>query len=137
MYKRQGTTSTDENPWNGYGAAGEYEVTLVAMTNGCANDTTTMSIVVIDNSASINANLFDGVNIYPNPFENQIIINGTGMFSNLTVSIYDMTGRRVSTALVPEDADMVTIQGLSHLSQGVYNIILSSEEGEMSYKLVK
>lgn len=133
-----GNTSTDENPWNNYGAVGEYDVTLIATTNGCANDTTTMTITVMDNIAGLDMSAFELINIYPNPFKDIITISGlTGLGGDLRIELFDMTGRQVLSSVSTGNTDIVTINDISHLSNGIYQLVISSGQGEKGYKLIK
>ncbi len=74
-----------------------------------------------------------GINIYPNPAENNVIING--FVGGENVSIYDITGRVIYQQKVNKDSDSIS---LTDLNQGVYYIRITSTDGIVSsHKLVK
>lgn len=133
-----GNTSTDENPWNDYGAVGTYDVTLIAMTNGCLNDTANYTITVLDNSVGISENNFDFITVYPNPFNDNITISGLAQFEGqVAIRLFDMQGRVIFHSGNLSGNDIVVIDQLTHLSRGVYQLQLKSDSGEISYKLIK
>ncbi len=134
-----GNTSTDANPWNLYGAVGTYDIMLVAMSNGCANDTTYFSVEVLEESdVNVSEQVFENVTVYPNPFEGNIILKGlSGIHSEVTISLVDMSGRVVYLSSKIDAKDFIEINGLNNISKGVYQLILSTENENRTFKLVK
>lgn len=132
-----GSTSTDANPWNNYGSVGTYDVELIAMTNGCANDTTNFVITVLDNSTGINTHSLE-LHVYPNPFENNITVSGLSQLGSISfVELVDMTGRLVYRSSVTAGADLLIIENLSSLSRGLYELKVTSDKGKVTYKVIK
>lgn len=131
-----GNTSTDENPWNNYGAAGNYQITMVAMNNGCSNDTSYFNVVVIDNAAAIEDHLFGQVQIYPNPINDVFFIKGLEKISSsVVVKITDMTGRVIYSEKTNTTSILTFNSG--HLAPGTYQIIISSGADSKVFKVVK
>jgi spore germination protein YaaH/PKD repeat protein len=132
-----GNTSTDENPWNNYAAAGEYDVMLIASNPGCSNDTTYYTVTVLDNNVGLSSNHFGNVRVYPNPFNDHLLISGLShLGDNLSIQLFDMTGRRVFSQEFGS-SETITIERLSQLSAGLYELVIVSNLGSISYKVVK
>ncbi|MCB9189735.1 MAG: T9SS type A sorting domain-containing protein [Flavobacteriales bacterium] len=133
-----GNTSTDENPWNSYGATGVYDVSLIAMTSGCSNDTAHFEITVLDNSAGISTNYFEAIRLYPNPFNDHLTISGlSSLGSSINIQLFDMSGRIICSQNISNHTDIVILDELNVLSKGVYQLRIASSEKERSYKIVK
>ena len=93
-----GNTSTDINPWNEYTNLGDYDVTLVAASDNCPNDTTAISIVVAGYVSIENVQFLKNLNIYPNPTTGKFYINFNSLESDeIQFSIYSESGRLVHT----------------------------------------
>lgn len=89
--------------------------------NGCsstASDTVTVTICTgIDN---INNNL--QINVYPNPFHNQVVVKLNDVQQTLQVRLMDVTGRTVvSQEIAPASGKhTVTLTPNTHLANGIY-----------------
>jgi PKD repeat protein len=135
-----GSTSTDQNPWNLYGSIGTYEVTMVAMNAGCSNDTTYFTINVEDtlSSSAVEELNWEMVTTYPNPFENNIIIKGLDKVdATVNISIIDMTGRQVYLQSNLTTQPILYINDLGNLSKGVYQLVVSTKDARRGFYLVK
>lgn len=133
-----GNTSTDENPWNSYGTTGIYDVSLIAMTNGCSNDTAHYVITVLDNSAGITQMGFESIRLYPNPFNDQLTISGLSSLKNsISIQLFDMAGRIVYNVKTNNQTDVLVIDDLNNLSKGVYQLSIDTSGIQKSYKVVK
>jgi PKD repeat protein len=136
-----GNTSTDQNPWNSYDAAGNYEVELIAMSAGCANDTLTVTITV-NAAVGITTNETIELSIWPIPFTNELTLVGLNQFTSksLQVMILDVSGRLVHQVRVDNPQYVFVVDALSILSKGSYLLqVVSKETNETFYvqKLVK
>ena len=72
--------------------------------------------------------------IFPNPANDVINITGESMLVN-NVSIYDINGRVAKTASFT-GVDNVSVN-VSDLSSGVYTMIVFSDRGSLTQKIVK
>ena len=92
-----GNISTDFNPWNEYTSLGEYIVTLIASSSNCPNDTASITIVVAGYTSIESNNLFQSVQIYPNPSSGTIFLdifakkNETILFK-----LYSLSGKLIA-----------------------------------------
>jgi spore germination protein YaaH/PKD repeat protein len=136
-----GNTSTDQNPWNSYDAAGNYEVELIAMSAGCANDTLAITITV-NAAVGITTNETVELSIWPIPFTNELTLVGLNQLpsKSLHVMITDVSGRLVYQVKVDNPQDVYVVEALGILSKGSYLLqVISNETNETLYvqKLVK
>ncbi len=131
-----GNTSTDQNPWNEYVSIGTYTVMLVAMKNGCGNDTTYFTITVED-VIGVSERTFENTIAYPNPFTNSIIIKGINTTSNtIQVELFDMSGRLIYTqSFAP--TNIVEIKHLEQISKGVYQLRIETGLHSRVFNLLK
>lgn len=118
-----GNTSSDQSPWNQYDIAGSYQVQLIAMSDGCLNDTAVVSIT-INEAVGIASSDFSALKLYPNPFTNQLIIKGFKANTTylLLTSIYDVTGRIVYQKEIVVEDGTLEIEQLNDLPKGSYII---------------
>lgn len=90
-----GGTSTLQNPTHTYTALGTFVVTLTVTYCGGVTDVKTVTYIInnvgIDELSVDNANLF----IAPNPFQEQFKIGANQPIKNLTVKMFDLSGREV------------------------------------------
>src|SRR5690606_3381057 len=70
-----GNSSADSNPWNDYGSAGIYTVSLISANGICPADTTVQIVEIIDN-VSVGENETADFFAFPNPFDQEIIVAG-------------------------------------------------------------
>ncbi|MBI3136099.1 MAG: T9SS type A sorting domain-containing protein [Bacteroidetes bacterium] len=130
-----GNTSVDSNPWNDYGTSGTYSVMLVAENDLCPNDTIYQLVDVIDVAALSEEK--NAVQIYPNPFIDQIFIKGVIPDAPCTILVYDQSGRLViSKQIVPVSSNLVLDLSQS-LSRGIYTLTLIQGDSQIQSKLVK
>lgn len=130
-----GNSSTDASPWNQYTAPGTYDVTLVAINYICDNDTSTQQIEVI-NTVGLIDNSTSQFNAYPNPFTNQLVIEGLLLEGAAQVDIYTAEGKLVR--LVQNvTIESNEINGLDELSSGAYIIQVSQGEFSEKFRIVK
>jgi len=130
-----GNTSTDANPWNDFGAIGSYLVTLIAENDLCPNDTLIQMVEVIDVTA-LDENVNDLV-VYPNPFENHLIISGLNSGELVSVIISDASGRIVLIESMMPANELIEIKFEDEISSGVYFIQINSDAKNELMKLVR
>ncbi len=110
---------------------GEAIVTLGATSNG--KTTLHPFKIVVNFFTSIESLASQNVNVYPNPFTNQLNINGLTPESRLI--IYDMEGRVMFDREAGKPS--LGINNLGGLKPGIYILTIFTEEGKVSKKLIK
>ncbi len=124
-----GNTSAVQNPSHSYTAAGNYNVTLIAI-NSCGTDTITQSINVL--FIGIDEKYLSEIKIYPNPIKDLLFIKTDGNLINKEFKIMDMLGDIVFKAKIDKSDFSVNI---SFLNNGMY--FISIDDLNKSYKFVK
>jgi PKD repeat protein len=136
-----GQTSTDQNPWTTYNQVGTFEVMLIASNPGCENDTTYTSIQVIDASDIDEFNGISSLSIYPNPNDGNFMLNVTlNKATSMQISLFDITGKLVqqlfNETLVAGQHQLDMTTTTIKIAQGVYHLVIQTENGMISKKLV-
>jgi len=126
-----GDTATDSQPWHEYTANGTYNGYLVAMNSGCANDTSYFTINV--GTQGLLENNSETITVYPNPFSSSFKISNASQIEK--IEVMDINGRNIFFEKM-ESAGDVTIM-LNNAAQGMYTLIIYSEEKQLFFKLLK
>ncbi|MBL1281510.1 MAG: T9SS type A sorting domain-containing protein [Fluviicola sp.] len=126
-----GTTSTDANPWHTFTTAGQFNVMLVAMNAGCANDTTyfTIDVGTIGLSELENAVL----SVAPNPFSDEFIIHSTKEISE--IKLIDSRGANVPISWAKKDG--VIHINAERISKGIYILQVTTGNELVHKRIVK
>ncbi|MCL2132175.1 MAG: T9SS type A sorting domain-containing protein [Lentimicrobiaceae bacterium] len=74
----------------------------------------------------LHENFISKIKVYPNPANDNLFIESKGF---VTIKIYDMLGKEV----LNQNADGKTEIDISHLSKGVYNVQIFSEDIDRSF----
>ena len=127
-----GSSSTDMDPSHTYTEDGSYEVTLT-LTNdwGCTKTfTTTVNIFGV----SLNEFDFVEVDLYPNPFNNELTIESEQVLEQ--ISITDASGRLIYMD-TPFNSGLIRVDA-SSWSNGIYFITIQNSNGQLvTEKLIK
>ena len=93
-------------------------------------DTSKVTISVNENEPLLNK-----INIYPNPTNNQIIVDlGIAPSKNTTLEVMDLVGKTLHSQILSTTKTKIN---LSNYSQGVYLVKVTNDRGSMVYKVVK
>ena len=92
-----------------------------------------------DTSIGLRENILnDKLNIYPNPFENRVVVSYEGN-EELEVRLFDVMGKEVSFAYISaslkETNEMVL--SVAHLPKGLYFLEIVAGENRISRKIIK
>lgn len=88
-------------------------------------------------NAGIDENIFGKVIIAPNPVDSELNISFDSNNGHLTIlSLYDMTGKKIISHIIPDMATSSTID-MSAILSGVYIYSLSSEAGTVQGRVIK
>jgi hypothetical protein len=133
--KIQDASPISSNKFNG--AADGYDVDAVmVLNNGCGTSSARMA--QIDNTTTPDASM--SISAFPNPMEDYTIVNFEGLENDaeFTFQIMDAAGRvirnnniRVSTA------NPTYLFDASELARGIYQVLISNENGSYIVRLVK
>lgn len=125
-----GTTSTDANPWHEYQSPGTYVIQLIVIKDGCQNDTMVFTVYV--GMAGIAENQAANCVVYPNPFTNQLTIEGKELE---VIELRDMTGKLLRQQICTGETEI--IQDLNSYSSGIYFLVIKQGGKVQQFKLVK
>jgi hypothetical protein len=133
-----GNTSDEFEPLHTYTADGTYIVTLVA-SNACG-DATVSSEVIIVGAGILDLSTIGEINIYPNPFHDnlQISIKREGTTS-LDIRLYDTNGKEISiiTHQPAVPSEYIFNWSSGSLPAGMYILKIKSANTEVFYRIVK
>ena len=88
----------------------------------------------IDNATlGINTLLENSISMYPNPSNKELNIVTNETLTLQNVQVYDMTGRLITTYPL----NTTTTINISNLANGIYNIIINSEQGAITKRFIK
>jgi PKD repeat protein len=131
-----GNTSTDQNPVHIYNAPGPYEIKLI-VTDVKGTDSIEETII-LTNLEHINADNY--LTLFPNPAKKTLNLEWQQIPGNAQIqfSIYDLYGRQVSPAQtwLPHREERMIID-LSHLTDGIYWVRLTSDKWVLTRQFVK
>ena len=133
-------TSTDPNPVYTYTTSGTYDVELTSTNAECGNDITVIQVTVTVNTLGIEDNSLSGINIYPNPFNNQLDISIPNSLGNdLDITLYDIRGREIQNKVISQNTNNIVLQGLDELTRGAYLLLISdrSNGNKLTKKVIK
>jgi spore germination protein YaaH/PKD repeat protein len=120
-------TSTDQHPWNQYSESGQYTVMLIAMSDGCINDTAFIEISV-EELSGWESHLIQAIQTYPSPFEDHLTVQGLPADQSVIIQLTDINGRLLHrTALLPHITEH-KITDLVYLAKGVYVLQILSDD---------
>jgi len=83
------------------------------------------------NNLSVEDNLADLINIYPNPATTQINVDVPSSIEILDVALYDILGKNTGAVLVNGIIDV------SNISRGVYILNVKTDQGTLTQKVIK
>lgn len=130
-----GTTSTDTNPWHSYAGVGTYVVTLTASNGNCPDSTVTQNVEVVVSVVGIDESEEANLNVYPNPFTNQIVIKGLTS-DEANIALIDMNGKIIY--LTQSNGKInVELNALNQLAKGSYVLRISTTTTTKNILLVK
>lgn len=124
-----GNTSAATSPVYTYSTNGSYVVTLVAM-NGSCTDTTTLNVDITTGISENQSN--QNISLYPNPANESVTLTATlSKASDITVTIYDVTGKVIAAPL-NEKANAGTVSytlDISAINAGMYFASIKTNDG--------
>lgn len=113
-----------------YTTTGPKQVS-VTLTNECGTETV-IAVVVVTSTADVATNSIEGLNVYPNPANERVIVE-LPTSAQATGSVFNMTGSLVKTI---DSFTAKTELSVSDWTSGVYFLHIQSEENTSIIKLV-
>ncbi|MNK05579.1 hypothetical protein D3C87_234620 [compost metagenome] len=107
------------------------KMVTATLTNECGTETV-IATVVVTSTASVATNEIEGLNVYPNPASERVIVE-LPTAAQATGSVYNTTGSLVKTI---ENFSAKTEISVSDLTPGVYFLNVQSEQKTSIIKLV-
>lgn len=121
------STSTDPNPVFTYNLPGNYYVTLTA-TNDCSSSTYG---TFIDISTGNDIYTISGINIFPNPASDNILIEG---LKTNQITIIDLNGKTVMNQIITSQTITLNIESMN---SGTYFIKTFVDNNPITIKFIK
>jgi hypothetical protein len=91
-------------------------------------------VTYVSSALSVDSEVLSSmVKIYPNPFTNYIQLKLSSNISIKKVSLRDVTGKIINSYF-PKNNEKIN---MSHLSKGLYLLIVETDKGKLSKKIVK
>lgn len=84
-------------------------------------------------SSDVTLRVVEGLKVYPNPAEDELIIECNGEIKQ--VRIYDATGSHIASPISPLQKERVTVD-VSQLSSGIYNLCVYKDGGMLTKKII-
>jgi len=127
-----GNTSSAVSPTHTYSQSGTYEVKLT-QTNDCGTAVTTRTITVILTGVDEIAGSERGVQVYPNPANDHVVIKSTSDAKQVSYTVTTATGVTISKGMLQGKKTRVSLAGFV---PGMY-IILVNGERRQSFRIMK
>jgi len=123
-----GATSIEANPTHTFGSNGTFEVQLI-VSNGCGTDTLIQTVNI--SGLQVNAIFDQLVQLYPNPFDNELNVELPPVFVGGQIRMLDMNGKELKNVAVKQEKMVLNID---YLDAGCYFVELS--DAFMAKKLI-
>jgi PKD repeat protein len=114
-----GATSIEANPTHTFGSNGTFEVQLI-VSNGCGTDTLIQTVNI--SGLQVNAIFDQLVQLYPNPFDNELNVELPPVFVGGQIRMLDMNGKELKNVAVKQEKMVLNID---YLDAGCYFVELS------------
>ena len=118
-------SSNATNPVYTFASSGTYNVELTSTNVNCGNNVIVKPVTVTVDTLGENENVFEGLSIYPNPFNNEITIKLPTQFNSNSfgLQLYDISGRTIAKfdEQSPVNGTLI-LSNMNGLSNGTYFI---------------
>lgn len=129
-------TEQDPNPGTAL-QQGTHVITLTAIDNG-GFESECEFIVVVDDLLGTQSqeSLLDGIVLYPNPANQYVSISNPRFAALETISIFDITGRRVQEYNISEVNETISLD-ISNLESAAYMIVIATANKQVIKRFIK
>jgi PKD repeat protein len=133
-----GNASTDQNPQHTYNTKGTYTVILIVSDGTLIDTETKMDYITVYDPLFIEDIIQkEGINLYPNPFTDQITLSfDLPVEENTILKIFDLSGRMVLRQEIPEREKLIHITGLKNYPRGIYLLSIINPTLNIKRKLI-
>ncbi|MBP9847060.1 MAG: T9SS type A sorting domain-containing protein [Saprospiraceae bacterium] len=84
------------------------------------------------------SNVSNEISIYPNPFNDELIVSSFSEITDVKVQMYDILGRSIHSELISKISSIDNMHiNTSHLKPGFYLVHIKSKSESVSFKLLK
>jgi hypothetical protein len=115
---------------------GMYNYDYITGNGVCPDDTANVLVTVTDCGVGLNENVFNALNIYPNPTTGMLYISNEGSTETLSYTVTDVNGRQVLAAENAINSNEVTSINMDTYQRGMYFITVRSASSERMYRFV-
>jgi len=130
--------SSNTNPTYTFTQSGIFNVELTSTNTLCGNNSIIIPVTVTISTLDIPEYNVEDIITYPNPFTNSVHISLPNHVGNITIKLYDITGRLIFSKknIISQE---IHLKSLNEIPKGSYllKIIDSKNNTQMSKKLVK
>jgi hypothetical protein len=113
-----------------------YNYDYITGNGVCPDDTANVLVTVTDCGVGLNENVFNALNIYPNPTTGMLYISNEGSTESLSYTVTDVNGREVLTAQNAINGNEVTSINMDTYQRGMYFITVRSASSERMFRFV-
>ncbi|NQY07870.1 MAG: T9SS type A sorting domain-containing protein, partial [Flavobacteriaceae bacterium] len=122
--------------------AGPYEgnwTVAITFTPNCGTSPQVVNFAInVDPLLSIDDNEFNDLRVYPNPTDANIYITSSNNLENVSVSIVDISGRRLQNNFSPTQISPNELSlDMSQLATGTYFLILNDDQNRSVRTIIK
>ncbi|MEZ5003937.1 MAG: PKD domain-containing protein [Chitinophagales bacterium] len=129
-----GTTSSEENPTHVYATSGAYTVKLGAIA-ACGKDEKRVIVDVVTTSVFETSNF--NIGLYPNPNDGNFNLSLYGLVNtDIDIRLIDLSGKIIFNQTEFIDKIQWLKSYELDLAQGIYEVVINSDNGSKSAKLV-
>lgn len=135
-YDDQGTAlASNSVDFNGE-AAGQYVYTYVASNGVCPDDSSVVTIDLIDCTSLTENDMDNFVSIYPNPTTGIVFINNHGIDDDFTIEVMDVNGKMLNNIKIDMNKGEVYELNMNTAVKGVYFIRIKTSTGIGQHKVI-
>jgi hypothetical protein len=113
-------------------ASGSYSVTITDG-NGCSN-VSVPTVVTVNDCAGIEENSNNTFVVYPNPANETINVTFSNLSDNGTVQLFTAEGKVIESKEISNS--MTATFDVVNLTSGVYYVVITSDNGRVSQKVI-
>ena len=115
---------------------GQFNYDYITGNGICPNDTSNVLVTVTVCTSGVTENVFNALNIYPNPTSGILFISNEGATETLSYIVTDVNGRQVMAAENAINGNEVTAINMDAYQRGMYFITVRSANNERMFRFV-
>jgi PKD repeat protein len=128
--------SYEESPVHIYEDIGHYSVKLSSVGLDSTNSFIKQNYIhIIDTTTSIKEEVFSGIAVYPNPINNELLLNIDKRSTVDKISVFNLQGKRVIEQTVKQNKTIKL--SFSNFPSGIYFVNITGGKQSTNYKIIK